>query len=62
METTMTATRIDRGSTESTKIYSEGGDLVFERTFDAPASWSGRPSPIRSSFRAGGARTARPRP
>jgi uncharacterized protein YndB with AHSA1/START domain len=36
METTMTATRIDRGSTDSTTIYSEGGDLVFERTFDAP--------------------------
>ncbi len=36
METTMTATRIDRGSTETTKIYSEGGDLVLERTFDAP--------------------------
>ena len=36
METTMTATRIDRGSTETTTIYSEGGDLVFERTFDAP--------------------------
>ena len=33
---TMTATRIDRGSTQSTTIYSEGGDLVFERTFDAP--------------------------
>lgn len=32
METTMTATRIDRGSTDSTTIYSEGGDLVFERT------------------------------
>ena len=32
---TMTATRIDRGSTNSTTIYSEGGDLVFERTFDA---------------------------
>lgn len=32
----MTATRIDRGSTETTTIYSEGGDLVFERTFDAP--------------------------
>ena len=31
-----TATRIDRGSTESTTIYSEGGDLVYERTFDAP--------------------------
>jgi uncharacterized protein YndB with AHSA1/START domain len=36
METTMTATRIDRGSNETTTIYSEGGDLVFERTFDAP--------------------------
>jgi uncharacterized protein YndB with AHSA1/START domain len=36
METTMTATRIDRGSTDTTAIYSEGGDLVFERTFDAP--------------------------
>ena len=32
----MTATRIDRGSTDTTAIYSEGGDLVFERTFDAP--------------------------
>jgi uncharacterized protein YndB with AHSA1/START domain len=32
----MTATRIDRGSTESTTIYSDGGDLVMERTFDAP--------------------------
>src|SRR4029453_13378781 len=36
METAMTATRIDRGSTATTTIYSEGGDLVFERTFDAP--------------------------
>jgi uncharacterized protein YndB with AHSA1/START domain len=36
METTMTAQRIDRGSTPSTTIYSEGGDLVFERTFEAP--------------------------
>ena len=36
MGTPMTATRIDRGSTDSTTIYSEGGDLVFERTFDAP--------------------------
>ena len=35
-ETTMTATRIDRGSTDTTAIYSDGGDLVFERTFDAP--------------------------
>jgi uncharacterized protein YndB with AHSA1/START domain len=32
----MSATRIDRGSTDTTTIYSEGGDLVFERTFDAP--------------------------
>jgi uncharacterized protein YndB with AHSA1/START domain len=32
----MNATRIDRGSTEKTTIYSEGGDLTFERTFDAP--------------------------
>lgn len=36
METTMNATRIDRGSTDTMTIYSEGGDLVFERTFDAP--------------------------
>jgi len=36
METTMTATRIERGSTATTTIYSEGGDLVFERVFDAP--------------------------
>lgn len=36
METTMTAPRIDRGSTPTTTIYSKGGDLVFERTFDAP--------------------------
>jgi uncharacterized protein YndB with AHSA1/START domain len=32
----MTATRIDRGSTDTTVIYSDGGDLTFERTFDAP--------------------------
>ena len=32
----MTATRIDRGSTATTVIYSDGTDLVFERTFDAP--------------------------
>jgi uncharacterized protein YndB with AHSA1/START domain len=38
----MTATRIDRGSTATTAIYSEGGDLVMERTFDAPRElvWS----------------------
>jgi uncharacterized protein YndB with AHSA1/START domain len=34
--TTMTAPRIDRGSTETTSIYQDGTDLVFERTFDAP--------------------------
>ena len=32
----MNATRVDRGSTETTTIYSDGGDLTFERTFDAP--------------------------
>ena len=32
---TMTATRIDRGSTDTTTVYSDGGDLVYERTFDA---------------------------
>jgi uncharacterized protein YndB with AHSA1/START domain len=32
----MTATRIDRGSTSTTTVYSDGADLVFERTFDAP--------------------------
>jgi uncharacterized protein YndB with AHSA1/START domain len=32
----MTATRTDRGSTATTTIYSEDGDLVFERTFAAP--------------------------
>ena len=31
-----TANRIDRGSTPTTRIWSEGGDLGFERTFDAP--------------------------
>lgn len=31
----MTATRIDRGSTDTTTIYSEGGDLTYERTFAA---------------------------
>ena len=35
-EMAMTATRIDRGSTDTTTIYSEGGNLVFERVFDAP--------------------------
>jgi uncharacterized protein YndB with AHSA1/START domain len=32
----MTTTRIDRGSTATTTIYSDGGDLVMERMFDAP--------------------------
>jgi len=32
----MNATRIDRGSTDTTAIYSEGGDLYYQRTFDAP--------------------------
>ena len=32
----MTATRIDRGSTDTTTIYSEDGDLVYERVFEAP--------------------------
>lgn len=32
----MTTTRIDRGSTESTAVYSIAGDLIYERTFDAP--------------------------
>ena len=32
----MNATRIDRGSTPTTTIYSDGTELVFERTFDAP--------------------------
>lgn len=32
----MSTTRIDRGSTDSTTIYSDGGDLVYERAFDAP--------------------------
>lgn len=32
----MTVTRIDRGSTDTTTIYSEDGDLTYERVFDAP--------------------------
>jgi uncharacterized protein YndB with AHSA1/START domain len=45
----MTATRIDRGSTATTTIYSEGGDLVFERTFDAPREqvWKAFTDPVR---------------
>ena len=45
----MTMTRIDRGSTATTTIYSEGGDLVFERTFDAPRElvWKALTEPAR---------------
>ena len=32
----MAVTRTDRGSTPTTTIYSDGGDLVYERVFDAP--------------------------
>jgi uncharacterized protein YndB with AHSA1/START domain len=32
----VTTTRIDRGSTDTTAVHSDGGDLTFERTFDAP--------------------------
>jgi uncharacterized protein YndB with AHSA1/START domain len=32
----MTMTRTDRGSTETTKVFTEGQDLVMERVFDAP--------------------------
>jgi uncharacterized protein YndB with AHSA1/START domain len=32
----MNATRIDRGSNETTAVYSDGTELVFERIFDAP--------------------------
>jgi uncharacterized protein YndB with AHSA1/START domain len=32
----MATTRIDRGSTDTTAIYSDGTELVFERVFDAP--------------------------
>jgi uncharacterized protein YndB with AHSA1/START domain len=32
----MTATRTDRGSTETTAVFTEGQDLVMERIFDAP--------------------------
>lgn len=49
METTMTATRIDRGSTATTTIYSEEGDLTFERIFDAPRElvWKALTEPAR---------------
>jgi uncharacterized protein YndB with AHSA1/START domain len=47
----MQATRIDRGSTETTLIYSDGGDLVYERTFDAPRDlvWKAYMEPDRVS-------------
>jgi uncharacterized protein YndB with AHSA1/START domain len=32
----MASTRTDRGSTETTTVYTEGQDLVLERIFDAP--------------------------
>ncbi len=32
----MTVSRTDRGSTETTTVYTEGQDLVMERIFDAP--------------------------
>ncbi len=32
----MPATRTDRGSTATTNVYTEGQNLVMERTFDAP--------------------------
>jgi uncharacterized protein YndB with AHSA1/START domain len=32
----MATTRIDRGSTEATTVYTEGPDFVMERIFDAP--------------------------
>jgi len=43
----MTATRIDRGSTDTTTIYSEGGDLTYERIFEAPreAVWRANTDP-----------------
>lgn len=43
----MTATRTDRGSTDTTTIYSENGDLTYERTFDAPreAVWKAHIDP-----------------
>lgn len=43
----MTTTRTDRGSTDSTTIYSENGDLTYERTFAAPreAVWRANTDP-----------------
>ncbi len=47
----MTATRVDRGSTATTTVYSDGTDLVFERTFDAPRElvWKAYMDPERIS-------------
>ena len=49
MESTMAPTRIDRGSTATTSIDSEGGDLTFERTFDAQRElvWKAMTDPAR---------------
>lgn len=43
----MTATRTDRGSTDTTTIYSEDGNLTYERTFDASreAMWRANTDP-----------------
>ena len=43
----MTATRTDRGSTDTTTIYSEGGELTYERIFQAPreAVWRANTDP-----------------
>ena len=55
MDTTMTEPRIDRGSTPTTSIYSIGGDLYFERTFEAPRDRVWRHSRTPRSCPAGGA-------
>ena len=43
----MTATRTDRGSTDTTTIYSEDGSLTYERVFSAPreAVWRANTDP-----------------
>ena len=43
----MTATRTDRGSTDTTTIYSVDGDLIYERIFAAPreAVWRANTDP-----------------
>jgi uncharacterized protein YndB with AHSA1/START domain len=42
-----TQARVDRGSTDTTAIYSIGGDLYYERTFAAPRErvWSAMTDP-----------------